>query len=138
MTSPDSHLHVPILMAAFEAEVDNSVLKIEGPIGVTFPPRLPFELSQLVAVVIENTEPQTSTTKVRIALAGPDGAILPDSVRDHTVRWTPNFAPGGPQFNNIIDTVSATVSAQGAYSVHVFIGDDPNPRAVTSFGLFLQ
>ena len=136
---PHDGLRVPVLMVPLdEAEVTNGVLRIAGPVGVTFPPRLPFESTRQVAMAIENPHPQVGSTAVRIAIAGPDDAVLPESVRDHTVRWRPGTPPGGPVFNYIIDDVPVTFSAQGAYTVQVFINDDPIPRAVTSFGVFLQ
>ena len=139
MSSPNDNLRVPILMVPFErAPRPTGVLRIAGPVGVKFPPRLPFESTIQVAIAIENPSPQVGSTVVRIALAAPDGAALPESVRDHTVRWRPGTPPGGPVFNYIIDDVPATFTAQGAYTVQVFIHDDPIPRAATSFGVFLQ
>ncbi len=139
MASQNNGLRVPILMVPFEdATITNGVLRLAGPVGVKFPPRLPFESKIQVAIAIENPAPLVGSTAVRIALAGPDGAVLPDSVRNHTVRWRPGTPPGGPVFNYIIDDVPATFTAQGAYTVQVFIDDDPIPRAATSFGVFLH
>ena len=139
MSNPTDGLRVTVLMVPFdEATVTNGVLRVAGPVGVTFPPRLPFESKQQVAMAIENPAPAVGSTAVRIAIAGPDGAVLPASVRNHTVRWRPGTPPGGPVFNYIIDDVPVTFTAQGAYTVQVYIGADTVPRAVTSFGVFLQ
>ncbi len=138
MSSTNDNVRVPILMVPFEeATITDGVLRIAGPVGVKFPPRLPFDSTIQVAIAIENPSPQVGSTAVRIALAGPDGAVLPSSVRNHTVRWRPG-THGGPVFNYIIDDVPATFTAQGAYTVQVFIEDDPLPLAATSFGVFLQ
>jgi hypothetical protein len=138
MSNPNDNLRVPILMVPFEnATITNGVLRIAGPVGVKFPPRLPFESEIQVAIAIENPSPVIGSTAVRIALAGPGGAVLPESVRNHTVRWRPG-AHGGPVFNYIIDDVPATFTAQGAHTVQVFVDDNPLPRAATSFGVFLQ
>jgi hypothetical protein len=137
MARGDVVLRVPTLMVAFEAEQADVKLKIAGPIGVTFPPRLPHEFAPLVAMVIENPHPEVATTKVRIEIARSDGAVLPDSVRDHTIRWSPGFQAGAPAFIYVIDSVTATFGTEGAYTVRVLIDDDPTPRAITSFGVFL-
>ncbi len=139
MSHPADGLRVPVLMVPFEeATITNGILRLAGPAGVTFPPRLPFESKRQVAVAIENPNPVAGSTSVRISIAGPDGVVLPESVRDHTVRWRPSNPPGGPVFNYIVDDVPVTFIAQGAYTVGVYIGADPVPRAVTSFGVFLQ
>ena len=97
MSHPADGLRVPVLMVPFEeATITNGVLRLAGPAGVTFPPRLPFESKRQVAVAIENPNPVAGSTSVRISIAGPDGVVLPESVRDHTVRWRPSNPPGGP------------------------------------------
>lgn len=138
MTHSDDVLRVPTLMAAFDADQANGRLTVSGPVGVKFPPRLPAQLSVLIATVVEHPQPAVAISKVRISIAAPGGAVLPESVTEHTVRWRPGFQPGAPVFNYLVDTITATFAVQGAYDVQVHIGDDPAPRAVTSFGVFLH
>jgi len=137
MSDANHDLRVPILTVPIEeATVTQGVLRIAGPVGVRFPPQLPFDSTVQVAMAIENPHPAAGSTNIRIAITGPDGAVLPDSVRDHTVRW--RDATRGPVFNYVIDNVPARFVAQGAYTIHVYIDDDAVPRAATSVGVFLQ
>jgi hypothetical protein len=139
MSDANSGLRVPILTVPLEeATVTKGVLRIAGPVGVKFPPRLPFDSTIQVAMAIENPHPVAGSTNVRIAITGPDGAVLPESVRDHTVRWRNVTPPSGPVFNYVIDKVPARFVSQGAYTIHVHVDDDSVPRAATSFGVFLQ
>jgi hypothetical protein len=139
MSDANSGLRVPILTVPLEeATVTQGVLRIAGPVGVKFPPRLPFDSTIQVAMAIENPHPVAGSTNVGIAITGPDGAVLPESVRDHTVRWRNVTPPSGPVFNYVIDNVPARFVAQGAYTIHVYVDDDSVPRAATSFGVFLQ
>jgi hypothetical protein len=117
MSDANSGLRVPILTVPLEeATVTQGVLRIAGPVGVKFPPRLPFDSTIQVAMAIENPHPVAGSTNVRIAITGPDGAVLPESVRDHTVRWRNVTPPSGPVFNYVIDNVPARFVARGAYT----------------------
>ena len=94
MANPNDDLRVPILMVPFEkATVTNGVLRIAGPVGVTFPPRLPFERTMQVAVAIENPSPVVGSTAVRISLAGPDGTVQPGSVRNQRCAGGRGLSP---------------------------------------------
>ncbi|HJT03137.1 MAG TPA: hypothetical protein VJ757_05845 [Pseudonocardiaceae bacterium] len=139
MADTHYHVRVPVLMVAWEADVVDGVLKITGQTGVVFPPQLPAEITSPVVAVVENPSPDPhETTMVRISIAGPDGEPLAGSVHDYEVRWDAGSPPGAPRVFTIIEQVSVAVHAEGRYDVAVFIDNEPTPRAVTSFGVFLK
>jgi hypothetical protein len=133
------HVRVPVIMVAWEAEKIDGVLKIRGQTGVVFPPQLPAEITSPVVAIVENPTPDShERTKVRISIAGPDGEPLPGSVHDYEIHWDSGAPPGAPRVFDIIEQISATVHVEGRYDVRVFIDNEPTPRAVTSFGVFLK
>ena len=112
----DGHLRVPVLMdrAFEEATIITGYSGVAGPVGSSRFRRAAVRIEETGGSGDREPEPDGGIDvgcgfRCRTSI----GVVLPESVRDHTVRWRPSNPPGGPVLNYIVDRRTRHVHCAG-------------------------